>query len=60
MGFPHDEQFLAAADSTWGDRNLWGILLMMFGGSVLEETRKFTDVDKDEVTLGICDGEDDK
>ena len=44
-GFPHSEDFMVAADATWGDRNLWGILIMMFGGSVLEETRKFTDVD---------------
>ena len=54
MGFLREEFFHAAADCTWGDRNLYGILLMMNGGALVSETKKMILVDSSTEGEGIA------
>jgi len=53
-GFPREEYFNAAADATWGDRNIYGILVMMHGGAVVNDTKKMVLVDSSTEGEGIA------
>jgi hypothetical protein len=54
MSFPHEKGLYAAADASWGDRNLMGILLMLNGASVLDLCKKFELVDSSTEAEGIA------
>ena len=44
-GFPREQGIHAVADASWGERNIYGILIMMNNGVIVAETKKMGPVD---------------
>ena len=52
-GFPRDAGIHAVGDCTWGDRNVYALLVMMNHGAILTETKKMGPVDSSAEGEGI-------
>jgi hypothetical protein len=52
--FPRDAGIHAVGDCTWGDRNVYAILVMMNNGAIVTETKKMGPVDSSAEGEGIA------
>jgi hypothetical protein len=53
-GFPREQGIHAMADASWGERNIYGILIMMNNGVIVAETKKMGPVDSSAEAEGIA------